>query len=127
MELRWRQEQNLTRKRAEKSENCLPGLRKCINTTVENIVLFYHVYFSRSYLRTINFPPFLLFSPKNVWCPRFDWFVWLHLSRRIYQFILYKCALFCQLELVLIWLTNCKDQIKVIKWIPWPLLPHNKD
>jgi hypothetical protein len=27
-------------------------------------------------------------------------------------------------ELVLIWLLNCQDQIKVIKLLPWPIFPH---
>jgi hypothetical protein len=27
-------------------------------------------------------------------------------------------------ELVLIWLLNCQDRIKVIKLLPWPLSPH---
>jgi hypothetical protein len=44
----------------------------------------------------------------------------LHLFGQIRPFILYKCELFLHTELVLIWLVNCQDQIKVIKQVPLP-------
>jgi hypothetical protein len=46
-----------------------------------------------------------------------------HPSRSAHLFVINAGVPRCA-ELVLIWLLNLKDQIKVIQLLPWPLFPH---
>jgi hypothetical protein len=47
----------------------------------------------------------------------------LHIFSWIRPFILYTCAMFGHIELVLISFVNCQDWTKVIKQVPWPSFP----